>query len=107
MAQKGGVGLRFFFDALPFVAGAVEYADQWLFPAGTCNNENAYKQTVSFDGGFAEEMRQLLFTPETSGGLLAAVPPDKLDTLLALFAGADHACWVVGEVVDGAGIEVT
>jgi selenide,water dikinase len=107
MAQKGGVRLRFFFEKLPFVAGAVEYADQWLFPGGTCNNENAYARAVSFDGKIAEEMQQLLFTPETSGGLLAAVPPERLDPLLDLFAGADHPCWVVGEVAEGEGVEVT
>ena len=106
MAQKGGVRMRFFLDALPFVAGAVEYADQWLFPGGTCNNEKAYAQAVTFDGGIAEEMQQLLFTPETSGGLLAAVSPRKLDALLDLFAEAEHPCWVVGEVLEGEGIEL-
>ena len=106
MAQKGGVRLRFFLDALPFVAGAVEYADQWLFPGGTCNNEKAYAQAVTFDGGIAEEVQQLLFTPETSGGLLAAVSPRKLDALLNLFAEAEHPCWVVGEVLEGEGIEL-
>jgi selenide,water dikinase len=107
MAQKGGVRLRFFLDSLPFVAGAVEYADQWLFPGGTCNNENAYAQAVTFDGGIAEEMQQLLFTPETSGGLLAAVPPERLETLLNLFAQEGHPCWIVGEVTEGKGIAVT
>jgi selenide,water dikinase len=106
MAHKGGVRLRFLLDSLPFVAGAVEYADHWLFPGGTCNNEKAYAQAVSFDGGIAEEMQQLLFTPETSGGLLAAVSPRKLDALLSLFAEADHPCWVVGEVMEGKGVEV-
>jgi selenide,water dikinase len=106
MAQKGGVRLRFFLDSLPFVAGAVEYADQWLFPGGTCNNENAYAQAVTFDGTIAEETQQLLFTPETSGGLLAAVSPRKLDALLKLFAEAKHPCWVVGEVTEGQGVEV-
>jgi selenide,water dikinase len=51
-------------------------------------------------------MHLLLFTPETSGGLLAAIPSEKLDALLALFADAEHPCWVVGEVLEGAGIEV-
>jgi len=106
MAQKGGVRLRFFLDSLPFVAGAVEYADQWLFPGGTCNNENAYAEAITFDDGIAEEMQQLLFTPETSGGLLAAVSPRKLDELLNLFAEAHHPCWIVGEVVEGEGIQV-
>jgi len=106
MAHKGGVRLRFFLDALPFVAGAVEYADQWLFPGGTCNNERAYAQSVTFGGGIAEEMQQLLFTPETSGGLLAAVSSRRLDALGDLFAAADHPCWVVGEVVEGEGVEL-
>jgi len=107
MAQKGSVRLRFHFEKLPFVAGAVEYADQWLFPGGTCNNENAYAEAVSFDGKIAEEMQQLLFTPETSGGLLAAVSPERLDSLLNLFAETEHPCWVVGEVAEGEGVEVT
>jgi selenide,water dikinase len=106
MAQKGSVRLRFFLDALPFVAGAVEYAEDNLFPGGSCNNQRAYEQHVDFAPGLSEEMQLLLFTPETSGGLLAAVSPRKLDALLNLFAEADHPCWVVGEVMEGKGVEV-
>jgi selenide,water dikinase len=106
MADKGNVRLRFFFDKLPFVNGAVGYAEDNLFPGGSCNNQRAYETVVDFAPSISEEMQLLLFTPETSGGLLAAVSPGKLDALLALFAEADHPCWVVGEVVDGAGIEV-
>jgi selenide,water dikinase len=106
MAEKGGVRLRFFFDKLPFVDGAVGYADDNLFPGGSCNNQRAYEAVVDFVPSLSEEMQLLLFTPETSGGLLAAVSPDKLDALFALFAEADHPCWVVGEVVDGAGVGV-
>jgi selenide,water dikinase len=106
MAQKGGVRLRFFFDKLPFVAGAVGYAEDNLFPGGSCNSQRAYEACVDFVPGLSEEMQLLLFTPETSGGLLAAVSPERLDALLALFAGAEHPCWVVGEVVAGAGIEI-
>ena len=106
MAQKGNVRLRFYFDELPFVDGAVAYAEENLFPGGSCNNQRAYKQHVDFAPGFSEEMQLLLYTPETSGGLLAAVSPRKLDALLDLFAGSGHPCWVVGEVVQGKGVEV-
>jgi selenide,water dikinase len=51
-------------------------------------------------------MQLLLFTPETSGGLLAAVSPVELEPLLARFAEVDHPCWVVGEVMEGEGIEL-
>ena len=107
MAEKSGVQLRFFLKKLPFLDGALEYADQWLFPAGTCSNERAYQDVVTFAPEIVEEVQQLLYTPETSGGLLVAVPPDKLDALLALFAQAEHPCWAVGEVVEGAGVHVS
>jgi len=106
MAEKSGVRLRFHVGDLPFLDGAVEYADQWLFPAGTCNNERGYEHAVQFTPEVSEEMQQLLYTPETSGGLLVAVPPTKLEVLLALFADEGHPCWVVGEAVEGQGIEV-
>jgi selenide,water dikinase len=106
MAYKGGVRLRFFCDEIPFVAGAVRYAEDNLFPGGSVNNQRAYEQHVDFPG-LSEEMRLLLFTPETSGGLLAAVSPTKLEALFDLFTEADHPCWVVGEVTEGEGIEVS
>jgi selenide,water dikinase len=107
MAERGGVRLRFHVEKLPFVDGAMRYAEDRLFPGGTCNNERAYEHAVRFGPGISEEMQQLLYTPETSGGLLVAVPADALETLTGLFAAQDQPCWVVGEVMEGAGIEVT
>ena len=106
MAEKSGVQLRLTVDRLPFLDGAIEYAEQWLFPAGTCRNEQAYTHGIAFGPGVSEEMQQLLYTPETSGGLLVSVAEEKVDALLGLFAGEECPCWVVGEVVEGEGIEV-
>ena len=106
MAEKSGLRLRFHVHRLPFLDGAVRYADEWLFPAGTCRNEERYSAWVTFGPGIEEEMQQLLYTPETSGGLLVSVVQEKMDALLALFAQADAPCWVVGEAVTGSGIEV-
>lgn len=106
MAEKSGVRLRFHLEQVPFLEGAREYADLWLFPGGTCNNERAYEHAVTFAPEIEEEVQQLLYTPETSGGLLVAVPPEKLERLIGLFDDADHRWWVIGEVVEGEGIEV-
>jgi selenide,water dikinase len=105
MAEKGGVQLQFAFEKLPFVSGALAYADDKVFPAGSSNNQAAYEQHVDF-GGLSEDKQLLLFTPETSGGLLAAVSPDQLEALLDLFEKAGHGCWVVGEVAEGEGVVV-
>jgi selenide,water dikinase len=106
MAERGGVRLRFHVEKLPFVDGAMQYAEDRLFPGGTCNNERAYEHAVRFGRGISEEMQQLLYTPETSGGLLVAVPADALETLTELFAAQHQPCWFVGEVMEGEGIEV-
>jgi len=106
MAEKSGVRLRFHVEKLPFLEGALQYAEDWLFPGGTCNNQRAYEHAVRFAPGISEEMQQLLYTPETSGGLLVAVPPEMLEALTGLFADEGQPCWVVGEVEEGEGMEV-
>jgi selenide,water dikinase len=105
MASQSGVRFRFYLDRLPFLPGAREYADLWLFPGGACNNQRTFEEFVSFNG-LEEEMQMLLFTPETSGGLLIALPPSEADRLETLCHGASQAVWRVGEVVEGQGIEV-
>jgi selenophosphate synthase len=59
---------------------------------------------VRFDEGIPEDQQVLCFSPETSGGLLLAVHPDRVDQVL----GQVQPAWVVGEVVaaDAPHIEV-
>jgi selenide,water dikinase len=106
MAERSRVGLRFYLDRLPFVDGAIQYAARWLFPGGTCRNEEAYEHGVHFGPGVSDEMQQLLYTPETSGGLLVAISEGAVATLRSAFATAGEDLWVIGEVVAGTGIEV-
>jgi len=105
MATPGSGRFRFFFERLPFLPGAKDYAQQWLFPGGSCNNQRSYEEQVTFDG-IEEEMEMLLWTPETSGGLLVALPPAEAERLEVLCRHAGQAVWRVGEVVEGQGVEV-
>jgi len=106
MAEMSGVRLRFVVSQLPFVPGARLYAQDWLFPAGTCANERFYAAKIAFGPGVSEEMRQLLYTPETSGGLLMAVDPGRVGALTQQFESAGQPFWLVGTVIAGQGIEV-
>ncbi len=48
----------------------------------------------------------LLFDPQTSGGLLLAIPPGQVEALLQRAGELGQPLWLVGEAVEGAGIEV-
>ena len=98
LAEKSGVRLRIHADRVPFLPGATEYADQWLFPAGTARNKAGFHKRIRVADGVMEELEQLLYTPETSGGLIAAIPPDRLDSLKTAFDTARQPLWVIGEV---------
>ncbi|MBN1317466.1 MAG: selenide, water dikinase SelD, partial [Anaerolineales bacterium] len=106
MAGKTGVRFRFHFDSLPFVYGARALADDWLFPGGSNRNEEAYQAHVDFGPNMTDEMRLLLFTPETSGGLLVALPPAEVEPFRARCDVLNQPSWVVGGVLEGEGIEV-
>jgi selenide,water dikinase len=106
MANLCGTGLRFHLASLPFLAGAQEYAAQWLFPAGANRNQDYFGCGIAFAPEIPDDLRLLLFTPETSGGLLIAAPADRLDAMRALASAAEQPLWVVGEVIEGIGIEV-
>jgi selenide,water dikinase len=106
VAERSGVRVRIHAGQVPFVPGAEEYGAMWLFPAGTGKNRTAYRAQVQFAPDVAEATQHLLFTPETSGGLLAALPPERLGDVQRSFAAAGEPLWVIGEVAEGSGVEV-
>lgn len=104
-AGQPAIGFRIFFDRLPWLPGAQEFGRDWVYPGGAHNNRSHFSPHVRFDARIPEAMQVLCFSPETSGGLLMAVPPQNVGDVLA---SLPHAR-VIGEVVasDEPGIDVT
>ncbi len=106
VAQASGVGLRLAYGALPFVSCARKYAEMGAFPGGAADNKLYFGDFVHFAPELDEPAQMLVFDPQTSGGLLLAVPPQQLAAFQARAAALDQPAWVIGDVVEGAGIEV-
>ena len=106
MASASHVRFRFHFDRIPFTRGARRYASAGIFPGGASDNRQFYGPQVHFAGEIDEPSQMLLFDPQTSGGLLLAVPPDVLSWFKARAAQEGQPCWEVGEVLDGEDVEV-
>jgi selenide,water dikinase len=106
MAEASGVGFRLHMETIPFVRCAQKYAQMWTFPGGAADNRLYFGPRVHFDAAIPEEKQMLLFDPQTSGGLLLAVPQSGLDDLLARARRMEQPAFPIGEVVEGAGIAV-
>jgi selenide,water dikinase len=106
MAEAANVGLRFFVNNVPFMDGVRGYAENWLFPAGAAANLEAYKQHLHFDADVPENDRMLLLDPQTSGGLLLAVPRQQRADFEARMKARGEPYWIIGEVIEGDNILV-
>ncbi len=99
MAAQGAVDFRLQLSRLPWLPGAIECGEAGAFPGGMGNNAQYFTPRVSFADEISYLYRDLLFTPETSGGLLIALPPERAADLLARLPDAA----LVGTVVAGSG----
>lgn len=106
MAKASKVGLRFYFDKMPFISCAMKFAEQWIFPGGSSDNSLHFGPFVRFAPEVDDTRQMLLFDAQTSGGLLLGVPQEKLPAFLARAAELEQPAWVVGQAIEGDGIEV-
>jgi len=106
MADGAGLGLEISIDSLPVLDGALETLGQGIAPGATGRNLAHFGQRAAWDQAVTDIQRQLVCDPQTSGGLLLAVSPDKAADLVAgLAAAGSLAASVVGRLTDG-GIQV-
>jgi selenide,water dikinase len=106
MADASGVVLNLEFAKIPFISCARKYAEMGCFAGGAFDNKAHFESKIKFGETLDEENQMLLFDPQTSGGLLLGVPPDRLGAFLARAKELDQAVWVVGSVETGTGIKV-
>ena len=107
MLQKGGIGLEIYHETVPILPQAIESAQMGLIPGGTYRNRDFRSGMVEFVAGIPEWVPDVLFDPQTSGGLLIAVNAEKAGTLLEKMhnAGIDKAS-IIGTVIQGTGAKI-
>lgn len=106
MAKASGVGMEINFNHIPFASCAKKYAEAWRFPGGAFDNKLYYQNHVNMDPDIPEAEQLLLYDPQTSGGLLLAVPGSKINAFLTSAVELKLPAWRIGEVVEGEQITV-
>ena len=106
MASQSGAGVRFSSGALPWLPGARAYAEAGQIPGGARRNRDFVEAHTRFAAGVDDVTQLLLYDPQTSGGLLAAVAPEALAAARAALAAAGAPCFEIGQVIAETLLEV-
>lgn len=106
MAQAAGHKFVFSMHQLPLLEGVVHYANEFIFPGGAANNKLYFEKEITFAPALSAVQQMILWDPQTSGGLLLALPQASLEAFQVACQERQQPVWVVGQVTTGQGIEV-
>lgn len=86
-------------DDIPYIEEAYDYANEFLITAAGQRNRNFVEEYVVFEReDFA--MEEILFDPQTSGGLLFSIHPKDAHKVLEELKGLGLPCNIIGEIID-------
>ncbi len=103
MASASGCQLRLRVADIPLLPGALAHARAGRFPGGAASNEAFFGARTRAPHDLAAPLRGLMFSPETAGGLLVAIPPAGAAAFAAALPGAAE----IGEVEPGEGVALS
>ena len=91
--------LSFTWSQVPLLDGAMECVRAGYIPGGLNANREFADCIVGYEGNISNELKTLLFDPQTSGGLLIAVAQERADELRAALQSAGVPVVSVGDVL--------
>ena len=104
VAHLSTVAFRIDYEALPWLPGARRYAESWQhFPGGSERNEAYFGRWLHYERPLPDWEQRLLHDPQTSGGLLMAVPAARADDVMARLGAKSELAHRIGEAILGDG----
>jgi selenide,water dikinase len=106
MARASAVRLVFDADSLPGLDGALQLAAAGVETEGAAHNRRFVADSLEIRPDVDPARTALAVDPQTSGGLLAAVPAHRLGDVEARLRAAGEHWWPIGRVEAGLGLEL-
>lgn len=98
MASGSRVSVNVHYDSIPVLSGAEDFAKMGIIPAGAYRNRQYLEGKYIFHDRVEEYKKDILFDPQTSGGLLFTVRENEADRLLQELKHIKTPCSIVGEI---------
>ena len=100
IAENSGISIELFTDKIPLIDEVLQFARMDLIPRGAYSNQEYYAGRVE-KNNTSEELIDIFYDPQTSGGLLIAVPPQRADEMLNRIRKAGYSkAAIVGRVLN-------
>ena len=100
MAQNSQVSIQLNHQWIPVMDKALENAEMGIIPGGTYKNKNFYSKSVKILTGVKEVYEDILYDPQTSGGLIIAMPEkDAHEYIKKLKTMYQWPVSIVGEII--------
>lgn len=100
MATASSVTIKIRCKDVPVIPKAFEYAKMGLVPAGAYANKTYAGDKVDIHDDVSEDMVDILFDPQTSGGLLVSISKENVEELLQNLKSTPTEFAVIGEVLE-------
>jgi selenide,water dikinase len=101
MAKASSTKCVLFANQIPLFDDAEDYASQGLVPAGAYANRKAYEKIAYINDAVELAISDLLFDPQTSGGLMFAVSSGQAEELAKALQKAGLTGSIIGRFEDG------
>jgi selenide,water dikinase len=98
--QNSELGIEVFYNEINIYQGLLEYIKMGLVPGGTYNNKNYRSCYINDYDNIPVEIMDILFDPQTSGGLLVAVKEEEHKQMLVEMKESGIDAYVCGQITD-------
>lgn len=98
MAKGSKKSINLYTKKVPLLKNVMNFAKQGMVPAGTHKNYKFFKDLVNVDKSFEQAMLDLMFDPQTSGGLLISLEKKQAEKFVEKMEANNQKAWIIGEI---------
>ena len=103
MAKGSGKDILIHTGKVPLLKNALDFANMGFVPAGAHKNRKFFEPLTWIDSGLDRAVVDLMFDPQTSGGLLISLDKKEAQAFVEKMKTFGQEAWIIGEIQDDSG----